>query len=144
MLAPRPAAGSALAFLQFLLGPANATVPGRLLLGRPLRTHGVIDDDDPRLVGQFGQPFKPPVEFFATVVGDHHPAMRGNGVPLPISKTMSLGSDQMRAVVVQFVTAQRHRSESGDIGAGDHGAGDGSERLEQRCHLVVAERVERR
>ena len=33
---------------------------------------------------------------------------------------------------------------SGDITAGDHGPGDRREGLEQRLHLVVAERVERR
>ena len=33
VLAPRPAAGPALAILQLLLGPANAAVSGRLLLG---------------------------------------------------------------------------------------------------------------
>src|ERR1700753_2926182 len=33
MLASRPAAGPAHAFLEFLLGPANATLPGRGLLG---------------------------------------------------------------------------------------------------------------
>ena len=33
MLAPRPAAGPALAFLQFLLGPPNASLTGGLLLG---------------------------------------------------------------------------------------------------------------
>ena len=31
--APRPAAGPALAIFQFLLGPANATFSGPLLLG---------------------------------------------------------------------------------------------------------------
>src|SRR3954468_18355630 len=33
VLAPRPAAGSALALLQFLLGPPDAARPGALLLG---------------------------------------------------------------------------------------------------------------
>jgi hypothetical protein len=33
VLAPRPAAGPALAIFQFLLGPANATFSGLLLLG---------------------------------------------------------------------------------------------------------------
>jgi hypothetical protein len=33
MLASRPAAGSPLAFFEFLLGPANATLSGWLLLG---------------------------------------------------------------------------------------------------------------
>jgi hypothetical protein len=33
VLAPRPAAGPALAFLQFLLGPPNASLTGGLLLG---------------------------------------------------------------------------------------------------------------
>jgi len=33
VLAPRPAAGPALAILQLLLGPANATFSGRLLPG---------------------------------------------------------------------------------------------------------------
>jgi hypothetical protein len=33
MFAPRPAAGPPLAFLQLLLGPANAAFSGRLLLG---------------------------------------------------------------------------------------------------------------
>src|SRR5205814_666418 len=33
VLAPRPAAGPALAFLQLLLGPANAALSGHLLLG---------------------------------------------------------------------------------------------------------------
>jgi hypothetical protein len=33
MLAPRPAAGPALAFFELLLGPVNAALPGLLLLG---------------------------------------------------------------------------------------------------------------
>src|SRR5580693_2905047 len=33
MFAPRPAAGPALAFFELLLGPANAALPGLLLLG---------------------------------------------------------------------------------------------------------------
>src|ERR1700740_1114208 len=33
MFAPRPAAGPTLAFFELLLGPANATLAGRLLLG---------------------------------------------------------------------------------------------------------------
>ena len=46
VLAPRPAAGPALAFLQLLLGPANAAFSGDLLLGildqmNSLRAKGV-------------------------------------------------------------------------------------------------------
>src|SRR5271166_2966149 len=51
---------------------------------------------------------------------------------------------QMRAAVMQFVAAQTHWSACGDVAAVDHGPGDRSERLEERLHLVVAERVERR
>src|ERR1700689_3817391 len=43
--APRPAAGPALTFLQFLLGPANAAFPGRLLLG-------ILDPADELVAGQ--------------------------------------------------------------------------------------------
>ena len=43
--APRPAAGPALAFLQLLLGAADAALPGRLLLG-------VLDPADELVAGQ--------------------------------------------------------------------------------------------
>src|ERR1700689_2654207 len=43
--APRPAAGPALTFLQFLLGPANAAFPGHLLLG-------ILDPADELVAGQ--------------------------------------------------------------------------------------------
>ena len=45
VLASRPAAGSALAFLELLLCPANAALPGRLLLG-------VLDPADEFVTGQ--------------------------------------------------------------------------------------------
>ena len=43
--APRPAAGPTLAFLQFLLGPANAPFSGHLLLG-------ILDPADELVAGQ--------------------------------------------------------------------------------------------
>jgi hypothetical protein len=45
VLAPRPAAGPALAFLQFLPGPADATLSGDLLLG-------ILDPADELIAGQ--------------------------------------------------------------------------------------------
>src|ERR1700730_3510218 len=45
VLAPRPAAGPALAFLQLLLGPPNAAPSGRLLLG-------ILDPADELVAGQ--------------------------------------------------------------------------------------------
>ena len=46
VLAPRPAAGPALAFLQLLLGPSNAARPGGLLLGG-------LDPADELVAGQW-------------------------------------------------------------------------------------------
>src|SRR5205823_2810765 len=46
VLAPRPAAGSALAFFQLLLGPPNAARPGGLLLG-------ILDPADELVAGQW-------------------------------------------------------------------------------------------
>jgi hypothetical protein len=45
VLAPRPAAGSTLAFLQLLLSPANAALSGQLLLG-------LLDPADELVAGQ--------------------------------------------------------------------------------------------
>ena len=45
MLTPRPAAGPTLAFLQLLLGPANAVFSGHLLFG-------VLDPADELVTGQ--------------------------------------------------------------------------------------------
>jgi hypothetical protein len=45
MLTPRPAAGATLAFLQLLLGTANAALSGHLLLG-------VLDPTDELVTGQ--------------------------------------------------------------------------------------------
>jgi len=45
MLAPRPAAGPTLAFLQLLLGPANAAFSGRMLLG-------ILDPTDELVTGR--------------------------------------------------------------------------------------------
>jgi hypothetical protein len=45
MLAARPATGPALAFFQFLLGPANATLPSHFLLG-------ILDPADELVTGQ--------------------------------------------------------------------------------------------
>ncbi len=47
VLAPWPAAGSTLAFLELLLGPANATFSGGLLLG-------VLDPADELVAGERG------------------------------------------------------------------------------------------
>jgi len=47
VLAPWPAAGPTLAFLKFLLGPANATFPGHLLLG-------ILDPADELVAGKWG------------------------------------------------------------------------------------------
>ena len=46
MVAPRPAAGPTLAFLQLLLGPPNAARPGGLLLG-------ILDPADELVAGQW-------------------------------------------------------------------------------------------
>ena len=54
MIAPRPAAGPALAILQLLLGPANATFSGRLLLG-------ILDPAD-ELVARQGRDVLPGIE----------------------------------------------------------------------------------
>jgi hypothetical protein len=54
VLAPRPAAGPALAILQFLLGPANAAFSGRLLLG-------ILDPAD-ELVARQGRDVLPSIE----------------------------------------------------------------------------------
>jgi hypothetical protein len=43
--APGPAAGAALAFFQLLLGPPNAALPGRLLLG-------ILDPADELVAGE--------------------------------------------------------------------------------------------
>ena len=54
VLAPGPAAGPALAILQLLLGPANATFSGRLLLG-------ILDPAD-ELVARQGCDVLPSIE----------------------------------------------------------------------------------
>jgi hypothetical protein len=60
VLAPRPAAGPALAILQLLLGPANAAFSGRLLLG-------ILDPAD-ELVARQGRDVLPGIE--CRCVGD--------------------------------------------------------------------------
>src|SRR5258708_1439745 len=64
MLAPRPTAGPALAFLQLLLSPANAALSGRLLLG-------IVDPTD-ELVARQGRDVLPGSERRA--VGDQRRA----------------------------------------------------------------------
>ena len=54
VLAPRPAAGSALAFFQLFLGPANAALSGRFLLG-------ILDPAD-ELVARQGCDVLPSIE----------------------------------------------------------------------------------
>ena len=65
MLAPRPAAGPALAFLQLLLGPANAGFSGDLLLG-------ILDPVNELIAGQ-GRDVLPGSECGG--VGDQCPAL---------------------------------------------------------------------
>src|SRR5258705_5147777 len=64
VLAPRPTAGPALAFLQLLLSPANAALSGRLLLG-------IVDPTD-ELVARQGRDVLPGSERRA--VGDQRRA----------------------------------------------------------------------
>jgi hypothetical protein len=75
VLAPRPAAGPALAFLQLLLGPPNAALSGPVLLG-------ILDPADELVAGQ-GRDVLPRIECrsardqrLAQVRGQlmHHPA----------------------------------------------------------------------
>src|SRR5207249_10243944 len=54
VLAPRPAAGPALAFLQFLLGPPDAALSGSRLLG-------ILDPADELVAGQ-GRDVLPGIE----------------------------------------------------------------------------------
>src|SRR5262245_62287182 len=60
MLAPRPAAGPTLPFLQLLLGPANPAFSGHLLLG-------ILNPADELIAGQ-GRDVVPGIE--CRVVGD--------------------------------------------------------------------------
>lgn len=50
----------------------------------------------------------------------------------------------MRTVVTQFVAAQAHWSERGDIAAADYDPGNRRERRKQRFHLLVTQSVEGR
>src|SRR6202790_2230810 len=74
VLAPRPAAGPALAFLQLLLGPPNAALSGPVLLG-------ILDPADELVAGQ-GRDVLPGIECRA--VGDQRVTqVRGQLMPPP-------------------------------------------------------------